>query len=90
VIADQAKPPFRIEALAIEGDDAGRFLAAMLERMQAERGQCRRIIMPVNPEDTAFLAQRVAVEIEIESGIGRRHHISPQFGLLWPPKSGCS
>src|SRR6185503_5322913 len=36
-IADETKPAFGMKSLAIEGDDAGRLLAAMLKRVQAER-----------------------------------------------------
>ena len=37
MIADGAEPALRVEALAIEGGDAGGFLAAVLERMQPQR-----------------------------------------------------
>ena len=54
-----------MEALAVEGDDAGRLLAAMLQRVQAERRQRRGIRMAEDAEHAAFLVQRVAVEIEV-------------------------
>ena len=66
VIADQAEAALGLEALAVEGDDAGRFLAAVLEGMQAEGGQRRRVGMAVDAEYAAFLAQPVAVQFEIE------------------------
>ena len=37
VVADQAHAALGMEALAVEGDDAGGLLAAVLERVQAER-----------------------------------------------------
>ena len=37
VVADQADMALGVELGAVEGDDAGRFLAAMLQRVQAER-----------------------------------------------------
>ena len=38
IIANQPKPAVGVEPLAIVADDPGRLLAAMLQRMQAERG----------------------------------------------------
>ncbi len=52
-----------MEPRAVEGDDAGGFLAAMLERMQAERGDGGSVGMAEDAEHAAFLAQPVAVEI---------------------------
>ena len=46
---------------AVEGDDAGGFLAAMLERMQAERGDGGGIGMAENAEHPAFLAEAVGI-----------------------------
>ena len=43
------------------GDDAGRFLAAMLQRMQAQHRQRAGIGMAENAEHAAFLMQRVIV-----------------------------
>ena len=37
------------------------FLAAMLERVQAERGQRRRVLMAEDAEDAALLVQLVVV-----------------------------
>ena len=55
-VADQAEAAFGMEALAVEGDDAGGFLAAMLERVQAERGDGGGVGMAENAEHAAFLA----------------------------------
>ena len=41
-VADQADMALGVELRAVEGDDAGRFLAAMLEGVQAERRSGRR------------------------------------------------
>ena len=60
-VADQAEPALGMETLAVEGDDAGGFLAAMLERVQAERGDGGGIGMAEDAEHAAFLAQGVAV-----------------------------
>ena len=62
MVADQAHAFFGVELLAVEGDDARRFLAAMLERMQAERRQRRRIRMSENAEHAAFLMKGVTID----------------------------
>ena len=81
MIADQAQPSFGVEALAVEGDDARRFLAAMLERMQAKRGQRRRIRMSEYAEHAALLAQQIAIEIEIAVIVRMACMRSSQFGI---------
>src|SRR6266536_4529909 len=63
----------RAELLAVIGDDAGGFLAAVLQGVQPERGQGRRVGMAINPENAAFL-----VEVVIAAA-GRRHPL-PQSG----------
>ncbi len=65
-IADQAEPAFGVKAFAVVGDDAGRFLAAMLERVKAERGEGRRVVMADDAEYAAFLAQAIAHRVGIE------------------------
>src|SRR5262245_33002245 len=52
-----------METVAVERDDAGRFLTAMLERMQPERRDGGGVRMAEDAEHAAFLAQPVAVEI---------------------------
>ena len=64
MIADQAQPPLGIEALAVESDDARRFLAAMLEGVEAERGDRSGVGMAEDAEHPAFLAQAILVGIE--------------------------
>ena len=55
-----------MEALAVEGDDAGCLLAAMLQGVQPQRGDGGGIGVTENPEDAALLAEPVAIEIEGE------------------------
>ncbi len=64
MIADQALAAFGVEPNAIEGDDAGRLLPSMLERMQTERHDRCRVRMTEDAEDAAFLAQPVSVQID--------------------------
>ena len=70
VVADQPLPALRVEPDAVESDDAGGLLAAMLQRMQAERGNGGGVRMIENAEDAALLAQSVAVGVE--AGLVRR------------------
>src|SRR6185437_3532243 len=63
-VADEAEPALEMEARAVERDDAGRLLAAVLQGVQAERRDGRGVGMAENAEDAAFLAQPVAVKVE--------------------------
>ena len=58
-VADQADMAFGGELRAVGGDDAGGLLAAVLQRVQAERGQRRRVLVAEDAEDAAFLVQLV-------------------------------
>ena len=62
-----------METLAVEGDDAGGLLAAVLQRVQAERGDGGGVGMAEDAEHAAFLAQPVGVRIEDVS----RHRVVP-------------
>src|SRR5512138_2943297 len=73
-IADEAKPAFGMESLAIERDDSGRLLAAVLKRVQAESCDRGGVRMTKNAEDTALLAQ--AVGVGIKRFIGQGHEVS--------------
>ena len=50
---------FDMELAAVIGDDAGRLLAAMLQRMQAERDDGRRVLPAENAEHAAFVVEMV-------------------------------
>lgn len=56
---------FGVELLAVEGDDTGGLLAAVLQGMQAERRQRRGFRMAENAEDAALFMKRIAIEIVI-------------------------
>ena len=67
-VADEAELALGVEDAAVEGDDAGGFLAAMLQGVEAERDDRRGVRVAVDAEDAAFLAQGVAVEVEVQRG----------------------
>ena len=69
IVADQTRAAMRAELVAVIGDDAGRLLAAVLQRVQPERGQRRRVLVPVYPENTAFLVET----IRFRAGRQHRH-----------------
>ena len=62
MVADKAEAAFGMEMVPVEADDAGRFLAAMLKGVQAERRQRRGIGMIDDAEDAARLVQPVLFE----------------------------
>ena len=72
-VADKSEAAFGMEPLAVERDDAGGFLAAMLQRVQAERGDGRGIGVAEDAEHAAFFPKAVLVEIE-QAGFG---HLRP-------------
>jgi hypothetical protein len=55
-----------VKAAAVEGDDAGGFLAAMLKGVQSEGGDSCGLGVPEDAEHAAFLAQRVAFQIVLQ------------------------
>ncbi len=61
-VADQADMTLGAKRLAVIGDDAGRLLATMLESMQAEDGERRRVGMAEHAENAALLVQLVGIE----------------------------
>ena len=65
MVADQPLPALRVEPHAVESDDAGGLLAAMLQGMQPKRGDRGGVGMVENAEDAALLAQSVAVGVEV-------------------------
>jgi hypothetical protein len=55
MITDKAEPALGMEMMTIEADDAGRFLAAMLERVQSKGREGRGIGMVKDAENAALL-----------------------------------
>src|SRR6266853_1156676 len=50
---------------AVAGDDSSRFLTAMLQRVQAEVGQLRRLFMAEDAEHTTFVVKMVVGVCEL-------------------------
>ena len=62
IAGDMAHRAVGVEIVAVEAGDAGRFLAAVLQRVEAERDQRRGALRAGHAEDAALLAQLVVVE----------------------------
>ena len=77
MIADETEPAFGIISVAVEGDDACRLLAAMLQGMQPKRRDGGGGGMAENSKNPAFFAQAVGVEVKIEAA---RTGIRPSKG----------
>ena len=58
-VADQADMALDVELRAVIGDDAGRLLAAMLQRVQAERDDRRGVLPAEDAEHAAFVVEMV-------------------------------
>ena len=58
-VADQPDMALDVELRAVIGDDAGRFLAAMLQRVQAERDDRRGVLPAENAEHAAFVVEMI-------------------------------
>ena len=62
-LLDEAEPALGMVEFPVESDDAGRLFPAVLQGVQAERGDRGGVAVAIDPEQAAFLAQAVAVEI---------------------------
>ena len=90
MIADEAKTPLGVETRAVEGDDARRFLSAMLKRVQAESGAHCGVGVIENAEHAAIFAQAILVGagwrprlFVVDFAIGRTlHRESPLVARL--------
>jgi hypothetical protein len=58
-----AKAFVHVNIRAIGGSDAGGFLSAMLERVEAEIVQLRSFGMAEYPEDTAMIVEVIVVDL---------------------------
>lgn len=89
-IADQAMFAFGIEALAVTGGDAARFLAAMLEGVHTEDGNGAGVIYAKDAKYPAFKAGAVIVGVTLVGlGIGesRQFRLRQQHGISFLKRS---
>ena len=89
-VADEAEPALAVEAAAVEGDDAGGFLAAMLQGVQAERGDGGGFGVAEDAEHAAFFAQRVAFEIVLRVDRGLAEFCIDRSGTTGLESAGLS
>ncbi|GIQ76537.1 hypothetical protein BraRD5C2_49830 [Bradyrhizobium sp. RD5-C2] len=75
-----------MEAAAVEGDNAGGLLAAVLQGVQAERGDRGGLGVAEDAEHAAFLAERVAIKIGVVSEIVVPVVLSEMFLLFDRPE----
>jgi hypothetical protein len=64
-----AHVPFGMEALTIEGGDAAGFLAAVLQGVQAQRGDGGSLRRVIDAEDSALEAELVVVGVPLVIGV---------------------
>jgi hypothetical protein len=58
-VVDVTHPALVAQQRAVRGDYPGRLLAAVLQRVQAEIGQARRLVVAENAEDTTLFSEFV-------------------------------
>ncbi len=58
-VRHEAHRLFLVEVLAVRGDDAGAFLAAVLQGIEAQVGQVGRFLVAIDPEHPALVAKFV-------------------------------
>ncbi len=75
IVADMAERAVAVKDVAVPGDDAGGFLAAMLKRVQAQRGEGRGIGMAGDAEHAALVVEMIVVVPRQRL----RHGHNPQF-----------
>ena len=85
VISDQAEAAFGIEPLAVEGNDTGRFLPAMLQGVEAQRRERGRVLMPKNAEYTALFPQLVVV-VQFERNVRTGYRVTMRHGASPSPQ----
>src|SRR5699024_7953903 len=83
VVADIADAPDDIEpGVGRMADDAGGLLAAMLQRVQAERDIGRRVVDAPDAIDAALLVQRVVPGCRVAPDHVIAHSVAPRWSRL--------
>ena len=80
-VADQPDMALDVELRAVIGDDAGGFLAAMLQRVQAERDDRCGVLPAKNAEHAAFVVEMVVGLVGQQAVVCARVRHWPAFGL---------
>jgi hypothetical protein len=63
-VADEPEAALGVKPLAVKADNPGGFLAAMLQRVEAERGNRRGVGVAEDTEYAALFTQPIAVKVE--------------------------
>lgn len=80
-LGDQSAIPHDRDVTALAGGYAGRFLAAMLKRVQTEVGQAGHVVSGgKHTEDTAFVTRSLAVQIDPLSQRSGHHSLEKEKG----------
>ena len=70
-----------VKVVAVPRGDTGRFLPAVLQRVQAERGDRRRTVGPIDADDAAFFVQVIVLpRIGGQHVHGKRASSAPRLG----------
>jgi hypothetical protein len=72
ILSDLAEAAVGMELLAVIGDHPCRFLATVLQRVQAEGGVGSRILMAEDPKQAALIMWFVRVKVE-RQGLAAAH-----------------
>src|SRR5258705_8767775 len=88
-LAYEAHAALGVKALAVVGDDAGGFLAAMLERMQSERRNRRGIGVAEHAKHAALLTQPVIIEAVCVGSFDLVAHRASKSTKLLPSLPSC-
>ena len=94
VVAHLADTAVGVEVVAVMADDAASFLPAMLQGVETQRGQCRRLVVSVHPEDAALFMELVVVRPGMANKARRAGagtgHCPPSLSMICSSRSRSS
>src|SRR6476660_600147 len=61
-VRDQSHALMQVEMIAVPGDDAGRFLSAVLQRIKSEIRQIGRFLVAVDAEDGTLVVKLIGTQ----------------------------
>ncbi len=81
MVAHEAEAAFGVELLAVEAHDACRFLSPVLQGVQAQSREGRRIGVIEDAKDAAFFVQLIAIEVQKPGlrGVHARNRVQPLY-----------